>query len=736
MRSNRLARTAAALLGIGLLSGAAFAQAPPARPKIGLALGGGGARGEAHVGVLKVLEELKIPVDYVVGTSMGSIVGGLYASGMSPEEMEKLLLTTDWASLFKDIPPRRLLDYRRKDLDRLFPFGAEFGLKGGKIALPPGLLAGEKLEFLLQSLTLRAGNPSDFDHLPIPFRAIATDIDTGEKVVIGKGSLPQAIRASMSLPGIFDPVVMDGRVLVDGGTVENIPVETVRAMGADIVIAVDVGMTLEGYKAPPANLLEVLMRLTDVPIRSNVLEARKVADILITPDLKGYTSASFDKGAELVPRGVAAAQAKSAELSRLAASGPEFEAFLARQRRPDGKAPMVDKVEIEPVEGLDPRRLAYRIKSKAGQPLDLDVLSQDLSRLYGTKLFEGVSFRFEQTPEGNVLTIEPHRRSWGPNTLRTGLNLATDFEGGDQLALLAAVNIKEVNSRGAEWRTVLEIGSDSFITSELYQPIDWEGRFFVSPYAAYLRRIVPRPLENVLLVDYRMENIGAGLDAGVSMGRFGEIRTGLRWAPGEAKPEVLAEGAEVLDADIGEWRTVAIVDQLDSVSVPREGYSGEAEFRLSREGLGAAADFERLFVSAMGVVSFGTQTVALRANLGEDFDGGLPFWERFQLGGLFRLSGTTPGAIDGDAARLASLLTYRRLFESPVGSLYLGVSLEAAAVSRTPDALESVARDIDDWIFGGSGFVAIDTLAGPLYLGYGYTEGGDRAAYLILGRIF
>ncbi|HEY7864056.1 MAG TPA: patatin-like phospholipase family protein, partial [Thermoanaerobaculia bacterium] len=647
MRSRSAARAAAAISWLAIGAGIAAAQAAPstARPKVGLALGGGGARGEAHVGVLKVLEQLHIKVDYIAGTSMGSIVGGLYASGMSTEEMEKLLTTTNWAELFQDTPPRRQLDYRRKDLDRTFPYGIEVGFSKGKPVLPPGLLAGEKLEFLLQSLTLRAGDTNDFDKLPIPFRAIATDIDTGEKIVLSKGSLPLAIRASMSLPGIFDPVVLDGRTLVDGGTVENVPVDTVRAMGADIVIAVDVGQTLEGYKTPPTNLLEVLLRLTDVPIRDNVMASRKEADILIVPDLKGYTAADFDKGAELIPRGVAAAEAKSSELSRLSVDASGYSTWLSSVRRPEGSPPRLNKVEVAEVPGMAPERLARRVKSKAGEPLNLEVLSEDLSRIYGTKLFESVSFRLEPQPDGTAnLTIVPRPRAFGPDTLRAGLNASTDFSGNDFFELQASINIRELSRLGAEWRTNVEIGTNTVLNSELYWPLDAAGRFFVAPRAEYRRIVFPRPVVDVFVVDYKVQNFGAGVDLGYSLGRFGEIRSGLWWAPGEANPELLHPDAPALDADQGEWRTRVVLDQLDSFRVPRDGYFFEADYRMALEDLGAVTDYDRLRVVAALAHSFGKQTIMGIGSVADSFGDPLPFWERFQLGGFLRLSGTPPAA--------------------------------------------------------------------------------------------
>jgi NTE family protein len=527
--------------------------------------------------------------------------------------------------------------------------------------------------------------------------------------------------------------VLDGRTLVDGGTVENVPVDTVRAMGADIVIAVDVGQTMEGYKAPPTNLLEVLLRLTDVPIRDNVMASRKEADILIVPDLKGYTAADFDKGAELIPLGIAAAEAKSSELSKLSTDAAGYSSWQASVRRPEGSPPRLNKVEVAEVPGIAPERLTRRVKSKPGEPLNLDVLSGDLSRIYGTKLFESVSFRLEPQPDGSAnLTIVPKPRPFGPDTLRAGLNASTDFSGNDFFELMASINVREISRLGAEWRTNVEIGTNTVLNTELYWPLDAAGHFFVAPHAEYRRLIFPRPVLDVFVVDYKIQNTGAGVDLGYSLGRFGEIRSGIWWAPGDATPELLHPDAPAADADEGEWRTRLVLDQLDSFGVPREGYFFEADYRMGLEDLGAAMDFDRLRVTAVLTHSFGKQTVMGIGSAADAFGDPLPFWERFQLGGFLRLSGSPPASVEGEEALFGALVTHRRIIETPLGSVYAGLSLEAGRARND----FSPPGPREDWIYAGSLFAAVNTILGPVYVAYGYTEGGERAAYLILGRSF
>src|SRR5262245_17759309 len=316
-------RLGAGILALALLVGAAPTlsaaddadQEPPPRPKIGLALGGGGARGIAHIGVVLALEELHIKPDYIAGTSMGSIVAGLYACGYTPDEMEKLIKSIKWETLFQDAPERRDQGFRQKedDFEHLIPIEFGLNLKKGGVVLPPGLIAGSKLGFILDS-TMLPCSVASFDELRIPFRAVATDIQTGNPVILTKGSLARAIRASMAIPAIFTPVEIDGKLLVDGGEAQNLPVQTVRAMGADIVIAVNVGSSGAESAAKPTNVGQMIGRLIDLPLQQNTQASARLADVVITPDLDGFTSADFATGTKMIPLGYEATMAAKAKL--------------------------------------------------------------------------------------------------------------------------------------------------------------------------------------------------------------------------------------------------------------------------------------------------------------------------------------------------------------------------------------------------------------------------------------
>src|SRR5438093_7076401 len=310
----------------------ALAAAPgAARARFGLALSGGGARGLAHIGVLKVLEELRVPIDFIAGTSMGAIVGGLYASGMSPDEIAREMERVDWVSLFDDRPPRPDLPYRRKQDDSSAFFDLELGLKSGRILLPRGLIAGQKVGFLFKSLTARAAFIDDFDRLPIPFRAVATDLADGSMVVLSRGDLADALRASMSLPGTLAPAVIDGRHLVDGGLVRNLPVDVARGMGADVVIAVDVTTPFDPVESLKT-LADVTRQVADMLTQDNVTEQARNADLLIRPDLATVSAAKSSPSAEALRRGEEATRAQAGVLSRYSLPPDEYEARLREVR--------------------------------------------------------------------------------------------------------------------------------------------------------------------------------------------------------------------------------------------------------------------------------------------------------------------------------------------------------------------------------------------------------------------
>ncbi len=460
--TGTLALALLTLLGPATLSGQEVpAPNPPRRPKVGLALGGGGARGMAHIGVIRMLEELHIPIDYVAGTSMGSIIGGLYSCGFSPDEMEKVIKAINWGTLFEDAPERAQQSFRQKedDFDHLIPLEFGLNLKKGGLVLPPGLVAGSKLGFVLQSVTLPCSTVANFDDYRIPFRAVATDIRTGQPYVMSKGNLAKVMRASMAIPAIFTPGEIDGHMLIDGGESENLPVQTVKAMGADIVIAVNVGSSGAEIVEAPTNVGGMISRLIDLPLQQNTMASAKLATIVITPNLEGYTSADFLKGTEMIPLGYKAAEAVRPKLEAWSEPESVFNAWKQGHDAPLAPLPYIDEVIIEPVPEVDPRRITYLVETKAGRVLDTKVLGGDLKRIYAMGIFEIVSYSVTEEDKKNVLRIKATTKSWGPTYLRLGLALGTDFQFTTEFGVVGLVDATELNRLGGQWKTTFTVGS-------------------------------------------------------------------------------------------------------------------------------------------------------------------------------------------------------------------------------------------------------------------------------------
>ena len=330
-------------LGIAALSWAAMAQlaptpeparAEPARPKIGLVLSGGGARGAAHIGVLKVLEELRVPVDVIAGTSMGSIIGASYATGSDGAADGKGdRFDHHREALHRQAAARRPVDAAEDDDETPYII-PELGIGGDGIALPKGVVTGVALEGELRRL-VQIGTARSFDELPIPFRAIATDIGTGEMVVLKEGSVVQAIRASMSVPGAVAPVTIDNQQLVDGGLVRNLPVDIARQMGADVIIAVNLGTPLL-RPDQITSVLSVTLQMINILTEQNVnrsLQELKPSDILIVPELGDYSAGDFDNLAKTVPIGEAAARKVADRLRTLSLPPEEYAALRKQQAR-------------------------------------------------------------------------------------------------------------------------------------------------------------------------------------------------------------------------------------------------------------------------------------------------------------------------------------------------------------------------------------------------------------------
>jgi NTE family protein len=712
------------------------AAGPAPRPKVGLVLGGGGARGIAHVGVLKVLEELHVPVDIVVGTSMGSIVAGAYASGVSPAEMERRIGSVDWDVVLSDKPPRSDRSVRSKALERFNLAPLEVGVRDGKLLAPTGAIFGQQLERFLDSLAVQPADLGSFDQLPIPYRAVATDIETGQLVVLDHGDPANAMRASMSVPGIFAPVEIDGRLLVDGGLVRNLPVEVARALGAERIIAVNVGggllkrdklQTLLGVSAQMINIL------MEQNVQASVAQLTP-EDVLIVPELGDYSSADFVHSMTTIPIGEAAARRAADRLAALALPQAQYQALRAQQHDRLRHRAAVESVQIDTTElkRVNPKSVTALMDTHAGEPPDADKLRADAQRLMATDDFQQVRFRFEDRDGKRVLVVQPVEKGWGPNYVQFGMRMSTDLKGESSFDLMASLVSTWLNSRGLEWRNFVSIGQLTALRSELYQPLDEQRIVFVAPVLNVQQQIDNLFVDDQAIARYRVRQTNIGLDLGVRVGNAGEARLGYAYGIARASPVTALPIFPDLEQNTGVVRLGGALDKLDNWAFPRAGYVVFADYRASRSEFGADVKYDRFDVQLQKAIDLGRRhSIVLGLAGGTDLNRGLPYFDLFPLGGFLRLSGYPTRALLGEAYGLGEMVYYYRIGEpgSLASTLYGGGSLEAGNVYRRVNGPnESGLR------LSGSLFLAADTALGPFYIAVGMAENNNYAFYLFLGR--
>jgi NTE family protein len=713
---------------------------PPAgageRPKIGLALGGGGARGAAHIGVLRVLEAKGIPVDYIAGTSMGSIVGGLYAMGMSPDSIERTIEEIDWEDIFQDEPPRQDRRFRRKQDDRTFLIKARPGVieKERKVELVPALIQGQKLELALRKYSLPASQTHDFDDLRIPYRAIATDVVTGDPVILGEGDLATAMRASMAVPAVFAPVEIDDRLLVDGGLAMNLPVSVVRDMGADIVIAVDVGGPRR-QREEITNVLAMLDQIASLVTFKNT-EAQIATlgprDLLIVPPLEREVLASdFDKMPVAIAIGQRAAIAKSPELARLSLPPAQYADYRLAHGPPVYRPPTIDAIRIENDSGLDDAVIKSRIRVREGDPLNPELLEQQLALVYDQDNFESVRYRLETRDGETELVIDAKRKSWGTSSLQGGLELSATGAGESMFNIGLAYTMAPLNRLNGEWRTLLSAGEEPGIVTEVYQPLDPAERWYAQAGLGYLTenlRVFGGQSSENPIAEYQVTRYGGFLEGGRNIGNWG--RLGLRYTLYSGDVDLRIGEPEVSNYgfDVGQLQGRLTIDSLDSLSFPRSGWAGQLYGITAREWLGSSDDYELIGFDLLKAGTWGKDSLLGGLSVGGNLGGEVPIQAYYRLGGFLNLSGFNQRELSGPYAGLARAIYLRDLGTGLVRT-YAGASLEAGNVWQDQSEIRW-----DQTRVAGALFVGADTILGPVYLGYGHADGGNNAVYLYLGR--
>jgi NTE family protein len=738
MRATVAGVVAAALLATLPVFAVEPEKKPPHRPKVALVLSGGGARGSAHVGVMEVLEQNHVPVDLIVGTSMGSIMGGLYAAGWSSEELKAKMLAIDWGAVFVDSLPRNDKSFRRKEEDSRFLIPVKMRFKHWKPYLPPAVIGGQNLELLFQELAIEATGETNFDLFPIPYRAVATDLANGTAVVLGSGSLSTCMRASMSLPGIFPPVELDGKPLADGGMAANFPIRIARALGADVIIGVDITTPLR-KKEELGNLLTRVDQVTGLLTNANKeadMAAVEPQDIIIVPDLGDITFSDFAKTAITIERGYAAAEAAVPRLQKLAVSDAEWNAYMRRHQRRSEASLVVTKVEIDNTGPLDDAIVDARIKVPLGEPLDEKKLSEQIKRLYGLDVYGPIHHEFTRADDRGLLTIQVPPKPYGRNSLQFGFFISNDFKGDLNVDLTVSHLLLPTNRMGGEWRNTIQFGTNALLATEYYQPFDPKLQWVFDTRLRYRRSQFNIFSEDGdALAEYTVSTFDVGAGFGRIFGNWGELIAGPYWAQGSADPRIGPAVIPTANTDDGGLGVAFVADTLDSTTWPRRGWFATAAYRQSLTSLGADAPGEFANARISKAMTKGKNTVFLTAEASDIITGPPLIDNIYALGGLFRLSGLHEGQLLGERGGLARFMYYRQLTTFTLGSMtqrmFAGVSLETGNVYNPGDPVTWASLRLS-----GAIFVGADTVLGPAYLGYGYAEGGQESAYIIIGRRF
>jgi NTE family protein len=704
------------------------ATADPVRPRIGLVLGGGGARGTAHVGVLEVLEQLRVPVDCVAGTSMGSLIAGAWLSGLGSAQMIDRLGKVDWRDLFNDDPARAETNYRERRLEQSYYPGLEAGPTPDGLRMARGLVGGQKIKLFFNSLVGADRGERDIGKLPLPLSIIATDIGSGERFVFRDGDLATAMRASMSVPAVLAPVAYRGRHLVDGGLVDNLPVAEVRERcGADVVIAVDVGSPLL-QPEQVTSLGSVTGQMVNILTEQNAIASRALirpGDVYIKPDLKGITASDFDRFRDGAARGRAAALAQADALRRYAVPEPLYQAWAARLKGPPEPLPRIDEVQIAGLRHVNPEIVRKHLDFPTGQPLDTDRLESGLARVYGEGDFESVDYALLGTRDRRILQVTPTEKSWGPNYVRFGVALDGSNKE-NEYAVRAAYHRKWLNPLGGEWLTGGQGGERATVFTQFYQPLDARQRFFVQPTVALSRDNVNVYQDDRRIAQYLQRQRGATLAFGVNAGTVGQLRLErtVRTTEGtvETGSPTLPTGESVLQG----WQLVADFDQFDRAFFPSRGWLARATWFREKD-----AGYDRLAAELRAAYIWNDYVLNARLSYIGSTRGKLPLADAGGLGGFLNLSGYVRNQILADDIRYGSLRAEKIIGRMPLGlqgDLRLGVSLEAGnARNRYTETGRHGWQEAAAVYFGG------ETPVGPLFFGYGYARGGRSMLYLFIG---
>jgi len=711
----------------------------PARPRVGLVLAGGGAKGGAHVGVLKVLEEMHVPVDCIAGTSMGALVGGGYASGIPAAKLEKFVVGIDWKKVVGGAGRRDLQTIEQKRAGVTYSNEIEMGLREKRVLLPAGIVNTSEIEDLLRGYVAQSRAQSDFDKLPIPYRAVATDMLSGRMVVLDSGDLATAMRASMAIPGAFAPVVTEQYILSDGGMVRNIPVDVARDLCADVVIVVNL-VEQELKRDELQTATQLLLRSADVGIMANEnlqLESLTDRDVRIDVIMGGITTADFERVPETIPLGEQAARGVADQLARLAVPADEYYAWRTAVTSGQEIEARLADVKYEGLQRVNPEYLRQRAEVKPGDTVDTAAISAEAQRMSVMQEFESVEYRL--TGDTNRPTLEwwPKEKSYGPNYLKFDIGLYGSEDGDLGFVVYGKHTRTWLNSLGAEWRNEVQLGHFNTLSTSVYQPLNIAQTFFVEPKLFWTRSWEDVFVDNERLARYKFSDWGTAIDLGANLSDDAQVRVGYLYTTRDTSVEtgsLILPESQRTDAGL---TMSATFDSRDTAFNPTRGIAAALEYAYVADSLGAELDWQRLELGLGMALPVRSDVVWVTLAGGSDLDTDLPLDRTFTLGG----PGSFPGYELGEL-RLTDYWTTSGSYLWKVKdimtirgqALYAGVRLEAGQVFDRLESRVLPAFDDDEMIYGGSVFVTGRTQAGPLTIGLGATSTDSWSLWIAVGR--